>query len=122
MNEREKVDEVVEERVNLEKAVEELINIESRENESNTPDFILAEFMVRCLDAFEIASNRREVWYGVELDILNDWLELIMQAIGEASMCWSNIDGAGTFDATKAKEVGERLLRDIKGKERKCPK
>ncbi len=52
----------------LEKKLEGLINEESRENDSNTPDFILAEFMMKCLDAFELASNRREVWYGVELE------------------------------------------------------
>ncbi len=26
-----------------------------------------AEFMMACLDAFELASNKREVFYGVEL-------------------------------------------------------
>jgi len=53
----------------LEKKLTDLINCESRELDSNTPDFLLAEFMVKCLDAFELTSNRREVWYGVELDI-----------------------------------------------------
>ena len=43
-----------------------LLNSRSRENESNTPDFILAEYLVKCLETFELASNRREVWYGVE--------------------------------------------------------
>ena len=52
----------------LETKLKGLINSESRENDSNTPDFLLAEFMVGCLDAFELASNSREVWYGVELE------------------------------------------------------
>jgi len=43
-----------------------LLNRYSREQDSNTPDFILAEYMVACLCAFELASNRREVWYDVE--------------------------------------------------------
>ena len=102
----------------LEKKLEELINEESRENDSNTPDFLLSEFMMNCLDAFELASNKREVWFGVHLDILNNWEELIMTAIGEASMCWSNIDKAGVFDATKAKQIGEKLLQDIKSRPR----
>lgn len=42
------------------------INGLSREQDSNTPDFILAEYLLGCLDAFELASNRREAWYGVE--------------------------------------------------------
>ncbi len=48
--------------------LESLINKESRENDSDTPDFILAKFLLDCLGAFELASNRREVWYGVELE------------------------------------------------------
>lgn len=98
----------------LEKKLESLINDESRESDSNTPDFILSEFMVNCLDAFELASNKREGWYGIELDILNNWKELIMQAIGESSMCWSNIDKAGVFDSTKAEQIGKKLLDDIR--------
>ncbi len=102
------------EKANLEKELEGLINSESRENDSNTPDFILAEYMMKCLDAFELASNRREVWFGVELDIENNWKELIITAMGEASMCWSNIDGAGVFDSTRAEQIGKKLLQDIK--------
>lgn len=45
------------------------VNRCSRENVSNTPDFILAEFMERCLQAFEAASKRREDWYGHHLSI-----------------------------------------------------
>ncbi len=48
-----------------------LLNSESREQDSNTPDFVLAEFMMNCLDAFELANNKREVWYGVELNPQN---------------------------------------------------
>ncbi len=98
----------------LEKELEGIINSNSRENDSNTPDFLLAEFMMNCLDAFELASNKREVWYGVELDILNNWEELIMTAIGEASVCWSEVDKAGVFNSEKAKQIGMKLLQDIK--------
>ncbi len=97
----------------LEKDLAGLINTESREEDSNTPDYILAKFMMDCLCAFELASNKREVWYGVELDILNDWEKLIMIAIGEASMCWSETP-KGVFDSSKAKQIGEKLLQDIK--------
>jgi len=51
----------------LEKKLTRLLNEESRESDSNTPDFLLAEFMLNCLDAFELTSNKREVWYGVNL-------------------------------------------------------
>lgn len=45
------------------------INRRSRENVSNTPDFILAEYMLACLTAFETASLAREGWYGKSLTI-----------------------------------------------------
>jgi hypothetical protein len=44
--------------------LETLINKHSIENGSNTPDFILANYLVNCLDAFEIAVNRRTEWYN----------------------------------------------------------
>jgi hypothetical protein len=44
-----------------------LINRRSIESRSNTPDFILAEYMLTCLRAFEKASKDRELWYGKEL-------------------------------------------------------
>jgi len=37
-----------------------LINKHSRENGSNTPDFILADYMHSCLEAFELAIKQRE--------------------------------------------------------------
>ena len=102
-----------EDKTQLEIKLAEIINQESRENDSNTPDFLLAEFLMNCLDAFELTNNKREVWYGVHLDILNDWKKHIMTAFGEASMCWSETP-KGIFDSEKAKEIGEKLLNDIK--------
>lgn len=43
--------------------VEHLINRYSRENGSDTPDFILAEYLTDCLDAYDKAIQRREAWY-----------------------------------------------------------
>ena len=108
------------EKTKLEKKLEELINEECRENDSNTPDFLLSEFMMSCLDAFELASNKREVWFGVHLDILNNWEELIMTAIGEASMCWDE-PPLGDFDSTRATQIGKKLLQDIKSRVEESP-
>jgi hypothetical protein len=49
--------------------LESLINRYSQENGSNTPDFILACYLVRCLAAFNEASRARETWYGKSLHI-----------------------------------------------------
>ena len=46
------------------KELASLINKFSLENGSNTPDFILAQYMFSCLVAFNEAFNRREIWYS----------------------------------------------------------
>ena len=49
--------------------LEQIINIHSMENGSNTPDWILAEYLVNCLKTFNETSRAREKWYGKELKI-----------------------------------------------------
>lgn len=49
---------------NLRKTIESAINRNSAENGSDTPDFILAEYLTDCLSAFDKACNRRKVWYA----------------------------------------------------------
>lgn len=44
--------------------IEQAVNRVSAENGSNTPDFILAGYLVSCLAAFDRAVNDRERWYG----------------------------------------------------------
>jgi hypothetical protein len=41
-----------------------LLNEYSEENRSNTPDWILAWYMLTCLDAFNRAVREREAWFG----------------------------------------------------------
>lgn len=40
------------------------INRCSQENASNTPDWILRDYLLVCLDAFNAAVQQRENWYG----------------------------------------------------------
>jgi hypothetical protein len=49
---------------NFVRDIEEIINRHSQENNSHTPDFILAEYIKSCLRAFDTAVNTREHWYG----------------------------------------------------------
>jgi len=48
----------------FQKELEELINQQSMENGSNTPDFILAQYLLGCLVNFNLTVKRREEWYG----------------------------------------------------------
>ena len=50
--------------VNFEKEIRELINRYSIENNSNTPDWILAQYILSCLAAFETAIQQRETCQG----------------------------------------------------------
>lgn len=43
-----------------------LLNQVSAENDSGTPDFILAAYLLKCLVAFDAAVLAREAWYGRE--------------------------------------------------------
>jgi hypothetical protein len=47
----------------FQKELAALINKHSVENESDTPDFVLAEYLNNCLDAFGTAMEVRDNWY-----------------------------------------------------------
>lgn len=42
------------------------LNAYSAENTSNTPDWILADYLLGCLDAFDLAVLAREKFYGIK--------------------------------------------------------
>ncbi len=58
--------EVVEEKKNFKKELEDLINSHSKENGSDTSDFILAEYLNDCLLIFDKAVKRRREWWGAK--------------------------------------------------------
>ena len=48
----------------LERELASVLNQFSAENVSNTPDFILAQYLLGCLAAWNTAVQQRETWYG----------------------------------------------------------
>lgn len=48
----------------FQRELETLINRHSMENGSNTPDFLLAEYLCDCLATYEVIMSKREKWYG----------------------------------------------------------
>lgn len=52
----------------FQKELEYLINKHNMENGSNTPDFILTEYLVNCLKTFESTSNKRSKWFSRDKD------------------------------------------------------
>lgn len=35
--------------------------------------------------------------------------DVLMETIGQVSMCWEHVDRAGAFDSQRAKEIGDNL-------------
>jgi hypothetical protein len=50
--------------ISFRQELESLINSHNQESGSDTPDWILAEYLVDCLYSFDNAVSRRERWYG----------------------------------------------------------
>ena len=48
----------------LEDALASALNRFCAENSSNTPDWILAQFLLGCLAAWNTGVQQRETWYG----------------------------------------------------------
>ncbi len=51
----------------LREEIEQAINKNNAENGSDTPDFILADYLMDCLTAYDKSVNARENWYGRQL-------------------------------------------------------
>ena len=50
--------------MDLKERIREAINCASAENGSDTPDFILAEYLTDCLAAFDKATTRRTRYFA----------------------------------------------------------
>ena len=50
---------------NFTKELEQLINRHSLENESDTPDFILADYIRGCLTIYRVAVRARDKWHDL---------------------------------------------------------
>lgn len=48
-------------------ALTALINKHSIESDSDTPDYILAEHLYRCLNVFNFTTEKRTKWYQKEI-------------------------------------------------------
>lgn len=49
--------------------LQDLINTHSREDDSDTPDFLLAEYLINCLENYELIVNKRSSFLGLPHDL-----------------------------------------------------
>lgn len=54
---------------NFRDALKGLLNSYSKENGSDTPDWILADYLTGCLHVFDQTLQNREHWYGRSLNV-----------------------------------------------------
>jgi hypothetical protein len=66
---------------NLENELRSLLNRYSAENDSHTPDFILSQYLGTCLQAFNVAVQQRENWYGRDPRPLQEKVEELPERI-----------------------------------------
>lgn len=57
----------------FERELSSLLNRHSKENDSNTPDYQLAVFIIECLQVFTNAVTARDAWYGMNPEPGTDW-------------------------------------------------
>lgn len=50
--------------MNFEKELNSLINRHCMENESDTPDFLLAKYLIGCLDLYGKTVKARDKWFN----------------------------------------------------------
>lgn len=60
-----------------------------------------------------IAAESEPFQFAQGLDAPITLEEILFQALGAASMCWESPDKAGTFNASRAKLVGQALMREV---------
>lgn len=60
-------------KISFGKELEELINRHSIDNDLNTPDFILSEYVIRCLENFSTTTLARDGWVRTPIQINSNW-------------------------------------------------
>lgn len=117
-----------------------LINKHNLENSSGTPDYILAGYLVKQLELFDLVVNARADWRNedvemkapsplaslepefpeelfepVEMDFgfHKDLEQCVAEAFGAVSACWTNTKGAGIFLSTRAAQIHNQLMKRI---------
>jgi len=77
----EKLDEIVTNDTKFYRELTSLLNKYNKENDSNTPDYILINYILGCLRTFNHVISQRDSWHGVEdrVDIVSKCVEIKKQ-------------------------------------------
>lgn len=92
-----------------------LLNRFSKENGSNTPDFILAEYLTRQIQTWNLAVRAREEWYGRKfsqgsLGLSKDPSTLAREV---AARVWCDQEMGSTVMDVEAAETIAGIIEDV---------
>ena len=88
----------------LEKAIEGILNAEGVDNRFNIPDFILAEYVLHCLDNLSIVINKSKKWQG-------DTAEKFLNGMGDNDNIVPSCQ-CSTVEIAEAKACGRMFVTD----------
>lgn len=89
-----------------------LLNTHSKENGSDTPDWILADYLVDCLNVLDKAVSAREKWYARSKppNIIPPEITLA-KARGAAARVWCDKNiSSYSMDVDKCEEIARILI------------
>ena len=92
----------------LESELQRLLNYQSMESGSDTPDFILAAFLLGCLDAYNKALVAREKHYGRIIGVKKPI------GIPEQTFASKLKNARGPFSQTQAAELLSRSVHTLR--------
>jgi predicted HAD superfamily Cof-like phosphohydrolase len=64
--------------------------------------------------AAQIAETMSMSTFFDEDEYVGELSRIVFEALGAASTCWENLGAAGEFDSTGARQIGEKLLDDLR--------
>ncbi len=93
-----------ENQLNFERELSELLNRYSKEHDSDTPDYLLSEYLVKTLDALNVAIKARQAWFHghLDADALADELEREVMGQGTIADAWDKCE----LIVSRLREVG----------------
>lgn len=116
----------------FEKELTRLINRAGLDNECNTPDFIIAKFLMHSLSMLHGLNNERDNWWGfipeignphIEADVPKSHVnafkhvqsveELMYQFAGASSVCWVGGTGNKVFDDAQARRFADDAIKTL---------
>lgn len=62
----------------------------------------------------ELGAQRMARGMFEEGEYVGEISHIVFEALGAVSACWDNLKGAGVFESTRARAIGEKLLDDLR--------